>query len=97
MPQATKKTLEEQLDVLIAKAPALRQVGVVNLELDGGRISSATFAPMEPELPVLTGGRRDEYDEVDPMEDPRTYGLPEGTQLGWSLLRDEDEEEGARI
>lgn len=65
------ESLSSILDLLVAKAPAMREAGILNLSIDGLSIVLAEAAP-EPVKP-------DKHDTsppapVDPFDDPATYG-----------------------
>lgn len=69
------------LDVLIARAPKLREAGVVRVELEDLRFDLLPGAavPVRP----LNGGRREHDDEpddeaTDAMHHPATYGRASG-------------------
>jgi hypothetical protein len=72
----TKATAAELLDLIIDRAPKLRELGITHVELEQ---LSVTLAPHEPEA-----SGEDEDDDVEPprggMYDPMTYGLPPGSK-----------------
>jgi len=77
-----------KLDILITKAPALREAGVLKLSVDG---VSAELMPAEQTLPedlrAILDDAQGEMD-ADPMNDPSTYGLPEGASTpGFARLK----------
>jgi len=62
------------LDLIAARAPALRQAGVLSVELDG---VAFTLAPPEPPDPVPETRSPDDAEDVprDALRDPATHGL----------------------
>jgi hypothetical protein len=77
----------ELLDLVIEKAEALRRVGVLELELAGCSLKLAPFeaeAPASTEEPAHVG-------HVDPLSDPRTFGL-HGQVPGFERLHQQDGE-----
>lgn len=59
------------IDLIIARAPALREAGVSTITFEGG----ATLSLAPPPPPSLDlGPTRGEPIILDPMEDPATFG-----------------------
>lgn len=64
-------SLALMLDLLIAKAPAMRRAGILNLSIDGLSVVLAEDVP-DPVKPDKHDATPPE--PLDPMNDPATYG-----------------------
>ncbi len=67
-----KTTTETWIDLLIRKAKALREAGVLDVEIDGCK---ATLAPVPPEMPAIPTEPSDGQHgyHSDAMQDPMLY------------------------
>ena len=65
-------TPEEMLDLIIVYAPKLRAAGVTQVSLDGASFTLAgeQIADAKVDQTVV-----DDDDDLNPLDDPRTYGL----------------------
>ena len=69
-----KTTPEEWIELLVRKAAALREAGVLTVESDG---CTASLAPVEPDMPEFDDPpkEQDQY-TADPLNSTDTYGGP---------------------
>jgi hypothetical protein len=90
MPPRAKPSAAALLDLLVERAPGLREVGVRRVELAG-----LAFELAEPRLTLEQGPSRADVqlaDEMDPLMDPATYGRSDGRVPGFTRPeRDEDD------
>lgn len=77
----------EWLDLLIAKAPALRTAGVLAVELGNVRFQ---MTPPEMQMPAQTTDRRTGPPPADPLDDPALFGRRDGSLPGFGDPTDED-------
>lgn len=83
MPPTKKPTPAQWLDLLIEKAPLLREAGVLEIDLEG---CAVTLAPVEPDLSHLmvaptTNNEASMAQHMDALDDPDTY--PNGQVAGY--------------
>ena len=79
---------ERLLQLLIDKARALRAAGVTHVELEG---LAFDLAPAELEMAEVVPEER--LEELDPLNDPATYGRLDGRVPGFPRQpRDDDQE-----
>lgn len=84
----------DKLDIVISKAPALRDAGVLRVEVDGCLVElSAKEQPMSEELKkILNETPKEGQHEANPLNDASTFGLPNGSDVpGFSRLIDKRE------
>lgn len=83
-------TFSDKLDLLIEKAPGLREAGVLNFEIDGCKVELARPESKLPaELQALVDDDKAEREGADPMGLASTFGLPTGAALpGFKKLID---------
>jgi hypothetical protein len=70
------QTPDELLTLLEERAPRLRAAGVLEIDVRGLR---ARLAPPDP--PPLKKEKIEPEVRLNPLDDPRTYGLPPGAKL----------------
>lgn len=74
--------LAEVLALLVERAPALREAGV--LELEHGSLKVRLAPHVDTSVSADPGPR----EELPPLEDPESYGLPPGSPVpGFAALR----------
>jgi len=73
--------LSALLDTLIAKAPAMREAGLLKLGLPGG--VTVELAPHEPKVSGDDNEEDDSLEHPDALSDPRTF--PGGVVPGFKL------------
>jgi hypothetical protein len=78
MPRPAKQTPAQILAMIREQAPSLRAAGVLELELDGWSVKLAPPVPSQaadaadsPSAPMP---------DLDPLNDPATWGMPAGTR-----------------
>lgn len=72
-------SIKEFFAELIGSADLLRKKGILEVSFDG---MHAKLAPAEPEFQMPVKGQDDEVKEpTDPLNNPRTFGLPLGSKL----------------
>lgn len=74
------------LDLVIGKAKGLRKAGVLELVFDGVTLKLAPHEEQDDPVALTP----EAGDEIDPMNDPRTYGL-RGRLPGFDRLHDGDD------
>lgn len=81
-------SLRALLAVLVEQSEALRAAGVLEVELDGFRVTLAPHQP-GPDLADLLGGQEpaEAPPSADPMDDARTFGT-DGRLPGFPRLHD---------
>lgn len=59
------------LDLLIDRAPKLREAGVLRVQLEG--LLSFELAPVAPEIDDGEDRQPENYEHSDPLQDPATF------------------------
>jgi hypothetical protein len=70
----TKQEAADVIDLIIARAPQLREVGVRGVNLGDG--VGFTLAAAEPAPDDLDGNQDEESEVPDALHDPWTHGVP---------------------
>lgn len=74
------------LALIAREAPALRKAGVTELVFDG---VSVKLAPHVDEAPAADAAASGARADLNPLDDPETYGLPQGATVpGFAALRE---------
>jgi hypothetical protein len=73
-----KPRAEQILDLIEARAVGLRTAGVLEIDIDGWSVKLAPSRPADtaPPSDVQATPR---LDDSDPLNDPATFGQPDGT------------------
>jgi hypothetical protein len=79
MPRPAKQTPAQILAMIREQAPALREAGVLELELDGWRVMLAPPAPVLA-ADTATDAPSPPMPDLDPLNDPATWGMPAGAR-----------------
>jgi hypothetical protein len=78
--EAEDSVISDVLDAVIARAEMLRTRGVRVVQVDGFRIE---LDPPEPAItPAMVAeaiASQEQTDEIDPLDDPATFGRKSGT------------------
>lgn len=83
----SKPNPAEWLALIADKAPALRKAGVTELVLDGVSVRLAPY--VDPETQAQAPTQPQTREDLDPLDDPETFGLPPGAPVpGFAALRE---------
>jgi hypothetical protein len=80
-------TAEQWVDLLIRRGGELRAAGVLRISAEG---YSVALAPLFPETEVQADGKTLAIAELDPLEDPITFG---GSVPGYDIPERRDDED----
>lgn len=81
----------EILDLIVAKAPALRKAGVTELELEGFSVKLAAHVADDGEGATTDDTTSTDDAAVGAFDDPALYGLPPGSAVpGFPALREKN-------
>ena len=81
-----KPDLVTLLDLVVEKAKALREAGVIELEIPHVlRIELDPHADAQPTAPARGVVEIDLFDNSDPLNDPTTYGRSDGRVPGFQM------------
>ncbi len=78
MPRPAKQTPAQILAMIREQAPALREAGVLELEFDGWSVKLAPSAPAPAADASDTPSNP--MPDLDPLNDPATWGMPAGAR-----------------
>jgi hypothetical protein len=78
MPRPAKQSPAQILAMIREQAPSLREAGVLELELDGWSVKLAPPAPVQDDDAADTPSPP--MSDLDPLNDPATWGMPAGTR-----------------